>query len=154
MADYVLSVSASAIICALAVRLTENQGSQGTVIKLIAGLLLTFSVIRPVADLKFTQWDEWNLDMSQYVQAAVGEGEDMTRQALADGIISRTQAYILDKAESLGLSLEVKVTVSEDTLPVPKSVWLRGSASPYAKARLTSFIQEDLGIAREDQTWN
>lgn len=154
MDGYVLSIAAMAILCAIAVKLTENQGTQGTMIKLIVGLLLTFSVIRPLANIKLTQWSDVTLEISDYAKAAVGEGEDMTKQALASGIISRTEAYILDKAEALGLSLEVEVTVSEDDIPVPIAVRLTGNASPFAKSSLASMIQQDLGISREDQTWS
>lgn len=152
--SYILSIAAAAIICAIAVKLTEGQGPQGAIIKLIAGLLLTFTVIRPLANLEFSKWSDITLEITDRAQTAVGEGEDMTKQALASGIISRTEAYILDKAEALGLSLEVEVTVSEDDIPVPIAVRLTGNASPFAKSRLASMIQQDLGISREDQTWS
>ncbi len=150
---YILSVTAAAIICAISVKLTQNQGTQGAMLKLIAGLLLTFTVIRPLADFSLDQWDDWTLEISDNAEIAAGEGEAMKKQALDSCIISYTQAYILDKAEALGLSLEVEVTVSEDDIPVPIAIRLEGNASPFAKNSLAAAIEQDLGISREDQEW-
>ena len=77
----------------------------------------------------------------------------MTKEAIAAGIKSRTQAYILDKAMALELQLQVEVVLSEDEIPVPEEVRLAGKASPYAKARLQQIIKEDLGIDKEHLIW-
>ena len=63
-------------------------------------------------------------------------------------IKQRTQAYILDKAQALNTVLEVEVTLSDDDIPVPLKVRLKGKISPYAKGRLQATIAEDLGIEK------
>jgi hypothetical protein len=45
------------------------------------------------------------------------------------------------------------VYLSEDTIPVPISVEIRGSVSPYGKQQLTKLLEEELGIAKENQLW-
>ncbi len=77
----------------------------------------------------------------------------MTQQALSDIIKSRCEAYILDKAAGMDLSLTVEVGVSADEMPVPKTVRISGNISPYKKSKLKSILVNDLGIEEEDQTW-
>ena len=75
----------------------------------------------------------------------------MAGEAEGNIIKSRVQAYILDKADSFGTSLEVEVILDQDHIPV--SVELQGNISPYARAQLTEIIEEDLGIPKEHQLW-
>ena len=68
-------------------------------------------------------------------------------------IKGETEAYILDKAASLGVELEVDVLL-EDMYPMaPKTVRLSGSVSPYVRNRLQNIIAEELGISKENQIW-
>ena len=84
---------------------------------------------------------------------AAAVGENMASDESKAIIISRVEAYILDKAESYGAKLQVEVILSEDPVPTPRSVRIRGSISPYGKKMMTQMIREDLGIASEDQIW-
>lgn len=77
----------------------------------------------------------------------------MASEELRTIIKSRVEAYILDKAESYGAKLKVEVMLSEDQVPVPMSVRITGSISPYGKKMVTQLIREDLGIASEEQVW-
>jgi hypothetical protein len=96
-------------------------------------------------------------DLLQEVEYAgsslVTEGENSSRQAMAKRIKEKTEAYILDKANSLDARVSVTVSLTEDTVPVPCGVILRGSISPYARMRLKEIITQDLGIPEEGQTW-
>ena len=83
----------------------------------------------------------------------VSEGEDMAVSATASIIKEQVTAYILDKASSLGLNLEVEVTMTGSSPPVPSAVALKGTASPYAKQRLQQIITDELGIPEENQSW-
>ena len=49
--------------------------------------------------------------------------------------------------------LDVEVTLNDDDPPVPCGVKITGSISPYSKEMLSSFIANDLSIAKEDQIW-
>jgi cell division protease FtsH len=81
-------------------------------------------------------------------------GIDEEKKELEEIIKTKTQAYVLDKADSLGLDLEVEITVDNSELPVPVSVVLTGAAAPYAKARLSNIIANDLAVPKEAQIWN
>lgn len=150
---YLLGVIAAAIVCGIVTRILGDKGTQGAMAKLIAGLFLAFTVIRPVADLSIGSVADLTDQYSAAGADAAAEGERMTREALALSIKSQTEAYILDKAEALNVTLTVEVTLSEEDIPTPASVCLTGKVSPYAKQRLQTVIADDIGIDKEHQTW-
>lgn len=150
---YLLGIFAAALICVLCTRLIKDKGAAGASAKMIAGLFLVFTVIRPIADLPGTDLVLWTEDFSKEASLIAAEGEARTKEAVAAVIKSRTQAYILDKAQALELQLQVEVVLSQDDLPVPERVHLSGKASPYARARLQQILEQDLGISKENQIW-
>lgn len=150
---YLLSVCAAAVICGIVTRLVGEKGTQGAVVKMIAGVFLAFTVIRPIADVRLDSLSDWTADFSYDASLAAAAGEDLTREVLAAGIKKRSEAYILDKADALNVSLTVEVTLTEADIPVPCSVRLTGKVSPYAKGQLQTIIAEDLGIDKEHQVW-
>ena len=150
---YLMGIVAAAIVCGIVTRLLGDKGTQGAMAKLIAGLFLAFTVIRPVVNIRLDSLTDFTAAYSLDGQQAALKGESLTKEALAASIKAQTEAYILDKAAALHMDLEVLVTVSGEDIPTPTAVRLSGKASPYAKARLQSIITEDLGIDKERQTW-
>ena len=150
---YLLGVFAAALICAVVTHLVSDKGTIGGAVKLITGLFLAFTVIRPVGDISLSELSSWTSDFSDSAGLAASAGEDRTREAIAAGIKTKTQAYILDKAMALDLQIQVEVVLSEEDIPIPEAVRLSGNASPYARAKLQQIIEEDLGIDKEHQIW-
>ena len=74
---YIVSVVAAAIVCAVAKLLIDQKSASGAVVKLIAGLLLTVTVIGPVTNIQF-------LDISKDI-------EDLTLSA--DVVVDTGTAY-------------------------------------------------------------
>ena len=68
-------------------------------------------------------------------------------------IKEKTEAYILEKAESLGLDISVEINFGEADSMVPTEVRISGPVSPYAKDQLSKTISTDLGIPEERQIW-
>ena len=153
MKQYLLSVVTAAIICGIVVKLMGDKGTQGAISKLVAGLFLSFTLIAPLRSISIRDLTAFSYSYSDAAQAAVAEGENQTRQAITDGIKQGCEAYILDKADQLNVSLEVDVTVSGDTIPAPIAVQLKGHIAPNAKTKLTGIIAQDLGIPKEEQVW-
>ena len=81
------------------------------------------------------------------------QGEEFSRRAKAELIKQNVQAYILDKAKELHAPITVQVVLQEIGEPLPQTVILTGRVSPYAKAQLQRMMEEDLGIAKEQQQW-
>lgn len=149
---YFLSVVAAAVICAIANSLSIKGTSQA-VVKLMTGILLTFTVIRPLGQLELKDVSAFLPSYSQEAEAAAADGEFFAKETIADIIKAESEAYILDKAAALNAELAVEVTVSDTEMPLPASVRLQGNVSPYARQRLQSVISQDLGIPEEEQLW-
>lgn len=150
---YLIGLVAAAILTGIVTQLMGDKGTQGAMIKLISGLFLVFTVIAPIANIDLSGLRDFSADFSEAGEEAALIGEDITRESLAAVIKQRSEAYILDKAAGLDVELEVDVTVSDDKMPVPSAVLIRGKVSPYAKARLQSIIVQNLGIDKEKQIW-
>ncbi len=151
--QYLLSVTGAALICGVVLRLLPKKGTAATMGKMLAGMFLAFTVIRPWGNIQLNRLEDFTGDLQVEAAQAVQAGKYETFSSLQSIIKDRCEAYILDKANALGLQLTVEVTLSTDEIPVPVAVRLQGNAGPYAKARLADRIQEDLGIDKEHQVW-
>lgn len=151
--QYILSVVAAAVLCAVIRTMASGKGTAASLIRLVSGIFLAFVVMAPVAHLELEALPTVLMLDSQEAAEAAALGENIARDAAGDIIKQQTEAYILDKAEALGLELTVEVTLSGGELPTPAAVRIRGSASPYARAALQAMLEEELGISKENQLW-
>ena len=150
---YLISVTAAAILCAVASTLLGKKGTIGTIGKLLCGIFLAITVVSPLTRVQLRSGYELWDDLSADAAAAVASGEAAAYDELRAGIKARTEAYILDKAAFYAAELSVEVTLSDEDPPIPCAVRLTGSVSPYAKQRLQQDISEELGIPKEAQIW-
>ena len=124
--SWLLSVTACAVLVSIAQQLTDG-GAMKKIVRFVGGMVLMLAMLRPLLSLNAEQ-----------------------NSALGDSIAARTQAYIEDKASSLGLSVRAEVqTALRDGVPFPDSVTLYGENS----AALSAYIVQELGIAEENQLW-
>ena len=80
--------------------------------------------------------------------------EIRNREALSAIIKSKTEAYIWDKAQELGLSVSVDVAIEEDgAYPYPAAVQISGQFTEMQRQNLARYIEENLAIGKERQTW-
>lgn len=153
ISQYLLSVIGAAMICAVVQRLLSGKGSASAMGKLLVGIVMALTVIRPLAQVQLADFGRFLPEISLDAQVAVSEGEASAQKALAESISSKIEAYILDKAAQMNVTLAVEVELTQETIPHPCRVRLQGKVSPYAKSRLQNIIQEDLGINKENQLW-
>lgn len=131
----------------------DEKSTVGALVRMVGGLLLAFVMLSPVAGWDFAEVAAF-AQTYDFVDRKVSMlGSDMAAEAVGAIITEKTSAYILDKASNLGADLSVEVTLSSDSIPVPESVYLSGSVSPYAKRQLQHIIDEELGIPKERQIW-
>ena len=80
-------------------------------------------------------------------------GIEIRNQELVARIISgRVQAYILDKAASLGLTVTVELEMeTRAATPYPKAVTIHGEATPAQKQQLQQYLEQTFAIQR--QVW-
>lgn len=152
-AQYILSVGCAAIACAVAQSTIGKEGAVGTVMKTVTGLLLTFTILQPITNQEITWNDSILTEIGQRAEAVCEDGDAIRTSAFRDVIKQETEAYILDKADELQLHIEVEVAVSEDAVPIPDGVTIKGPASPYAKMQLLTVLTKDLGLKEENILW-
>lgn len=149
--EYLVSVTAAALICGIAGKLVS--GTAGTVVKIVSGVLMLLAVVNPWVDIRLSDLSEFTTDIQIAAENAAMDGVESSMEALRNGITEQVRTYILDKAQTLEAELTVEVELTDDTLPVPCCVTLRGRISPYAKTVLSEYIEEKLGITAEAQVW-
>lgn len=150
--EYMIGVTAAGLLCALVGKLSFD-GLTGAMLRLVCGLFMALAVVAPWKEFSPDFSLDWVEEIRTEGEAMAAQGENSARQAMAERISEQVRSYILDKAEDLGLMLEVSVRLSEDAVPVPMAVTLRGQASPYCKSVLEDYIRDNLGIGKEAQTW-
>ncbi len=153
ISQYLLSVVAAATVSGIAVSLFGKKGLCASVVKLIAGLYLVMTVISPWTKLRFDNISSYLTDMQSDAAMIVDDGEQMAADAAAAIIKEQVEAYILDKAHSMDLDIELEVTFADEDPLVPSAITIWGAASPYARQQLQKMISEDIGIPKEKQSW-
>lgn len=151
---YLLSIIAAGTICAIINSLLIKNSSHSSMIKLLCGAFLTVTIVAPWKTFRFDSITDFKMETEHAAMSAVEDGIESSRQAVGEIIKEKTEAYILDKASSIGTYIDVEVTLSNTDIPTPESVAIKGAVSPYAKNKLSSCIANDLDIPEEKQTWN
>ena len=151
--EYLLSLTASALFCAVVVGFVGEKGSLGKIVKLITGIFMMLTIASPFARLDISGWTDYFDGLTAQTGAAVEGGENFARESLEEIIKEKTQTYILDKAKDYGAHITAEVTVDGSDLPVPCGVRIRGSISPYGRKQMEVYICDELGIELEAQQW-
>lgn len=150
---YIISVTAAAIVCSIAKSFSEDKTVSGSIIRLIAGILMTVTVISPIVTLKLDNLPALSADLSAEARAAADDGHKMAATEINAIITDQVCAYILDKAAAFGATLDVEVLMPADGSHQPEGVVLYGDVSPYVKLQLQRIIAEEILITKEQQQW-
>ncbi len=151
--NYLLSVTAAALLCSIATKLIGAGSAHKQLIQTAAGLILLFTVIQPLAQIRLDNPLDWVYDFSNQASDAAQTGQLQANSELSACIKQQAEAYILDKAASYGAEVQVEVILREDALPVPVSVIITADVSPYVKVQLRNMLEQDFGITGENQIW-
>ncbi len=150
---YVLRIVIAAIVCGIVRSLLKEKTATGKMANLLCGILMAITILSPFASISFRNissfYEDIELDASKYVN----DGKTAAQESAAEIIKSQTEAYILDKANNLGLQIAVEVELDDSNNSVPCGVVITGAVSPYAKGTLGTYMQEYLGIPKENQQW-
>lgn len=153
LGQYILSVGIGALIAGILTSFTDSKSTTGVLTRMVCGLFLAFTVIKPVSQLNFDQLAAFAQSYEEAGESSAAMGEALANDALRELIKQETEAYILDKAGSYQAQLDVEVTVGDGEMPVPESVRISGNISPYARSRLQQILADELGIPKERQIW-
>jgi stage III sporulation protein AF len=145
----------SVVVVSLLLSVAQTLIPEGSIRKIASftgGLVLLVTLLRPLLGTDLSRLD---LDRSDYAAAIQARQEELTaagEEELAARIAERTEAYISDKGDELGLSVTARVTTETgaDGVPTPFSVELWGQRS----GQLAAYMEEELGIPGERQVWH
>lgn len=149
---YVLSAVAAACFCGIVLSILP-KGSTRELLKLLCGLFLAFTALSPLTRLDLSFAEEFVNRFAGEAAQTAALGEQYSQKQIRDSIKTETEAYILDKANAIGAAITPEVTLSADPVPIPIGVRICGAISPYARQRLETMLQEELGISKENQLW-
>lgn len=150
--QYILSVVCIAVLCAL-IQMLLAGGSMESLVKLVTGLTITLIVLNPVLNIGLIRIDTYFDDLAADAALITEEGEGAATDMVSKHIKERTEAYICDMANELGVKVSVDVRVIEGNPPAPAEITVTGTVAPYVKTRLSDIIEKDLGISEDDQIW-
>ncbi len=150
---YLLGVIAACIIASLARQMLSGSKYFKSVGNTVIGIFLLFSILSPVVDMNRSSWDISQWSFQDGLDQVTTDAELFQQQALRESIMDQTQAYIWNKAEELSLNIALEITLKEEYPYAPCAIQITGPASPYAKSKLSSFIEDEIGIPKEAQTW-
>lgn len=150
---YILRIVAAALLCGICQSFSDGKSATGAIVRIVTGLLLAITVLSPAVDLRIDDYTGYLSGLQADADAMVSDGEQIGQRERSHIITQQCEAYILDKADSLDLTIQVQVQLAEDDSLRPDSVTLQGAASPYVKSVLGAYITESLGIPEDKQTW-
>lgn len=153
IAGYLIGIASAALISGILTSFIGKNHPHGTIIRLIAGVFITFCVISPIADVRFDDLGRYLEDLELEGEWYASNGTDSANAQMKDIIKQNTEAYILDKADAMGLNITAEVTVGDSDPPLPVGVLITGTVSSYNKQRLINLIAKDLGIPEAAQIW-
>lgn len=151
--EYILTILVAAIICGCITLFFKEKTGYGKLIKMLCGLFMTITVISPWTKMDFSHLLSYSESLQADGKKIALSGEIDAREKMAAIITGECEAYILDEAKQLGTQLQVSISLSEDTYPVPEQIEIQGNISPYSKTKLAARIETDLGIPKERQVW-
>lgn len=151
--QYIIAVTAAAVVGSIAISICDKKGALSAVVKMVVGVIMTVTVLKPLIQIEITDLSNYLSTMQFSASDAVQSGKEWANSETAAIIKDQTEAYILDKASSLGLHVGVEVGVSEQPPSAPFSAVITGKVSPYAKTQLSDILEKDIGVLKENQRW-
>lgn len=156
LSSWIIGIVAASLLLAIAAA-ASPEGPVKRAVRFAGGLVLFVAILAPLKSADslelafYTQ--QYRADYEEYEQALIYENSVMVKEIIQD----RTRTYILQKADSLGLTCEVEVemeTPEGNGYPYPVGVTITASgATAEQKSELMRFLSAELGIASDRRIW-
>ena len=149
--EWLTAVAAVTLLLSVA-QLLVPPGNLREIASFVGGLILLAAMMQPLLKIDLS---DIQMDFSSYQEAVEqrqAELKNTQKEELTSLIEAETEAYISDKAKSMGLTLKVRVTAEADEggMPVPVRVEITG---PWSGG-LSGWLETELGLPAERQVWN
>ncbi len=156
LGDWIRGLAGAAVVCGAALTLTP-KGKVKNILKVLTGVVLIIALVGPILDRNST----WlSIDMAKYRAQAdeIAGDAEKSRTNLSRSIIEeQLNSYILDKAQTLGISdLTVKVVLKwgDESFWYPYEVQLQAKTGIAERNKLSSYIEGELGVPQSRQYWS
>ena len=145
--QWLLGVTCTALVLAVADSLAP-EGSVKRVCRLAGGLALLIAAVGPVLHVDGAMISKAVSEYQATVQTYEKELEEKNVLLYQTIIAETTAAYIVDKAEELGISCQAEVTFvyDEDGVPCPWEVTAQGVWTEEQRSQLSQLVEADLGV--------
>ena len=153
MKDYILGIIVAGIVCGIVRSFVSSKTATGQILRLLTGVLMVITIASPVANISFNHITDYLDGLTAQGNIYSDSGSAMAEESRSAIIKEQIEAYILDKADRMDLDIAVEVALDDRNNSIPCGVTITGSLSPYAKGIMGSYIEEQLGIAKEYQQW-
>ena len=150
--EWLLGVACTAMVLAIAQSLAPEGGAK-RVCRMAGGLALLLAAVGPVLRLDgglLTQALEKYSSQAQVCQNDLEEKNNLLYQTIIE---EEAAAYIVDKAEEMGIPCQAEVTFSydEDGVPCPWEVTAWGVWTQEGREAVGRLLEDDLGVPPERQ---
>ena len=152
LGKYILSLISAAIIFGILQSLLDQKSGTHTLLRFIGGIFLTFTIIAPITDIDLNVLFDLPMDFIEKANTVAASGQQRMQTQQRDIIKEQCEAYILDKAFSYEIKPEVEVILQDD-MAIPEYVRINGTIPHYTKIALKAWIEDEMGIPRENQIW-
>lgn len=155
MKNWIIGMFAASFLTALAQGLIP-KGSARRAAAFAGGLVMILAALSPLVKVS-SQDIASAISKYRFKAEAMRTGIDIGSTDVMEAIIQeQTEAYILDKAEELGLELTVSVrtTRADDGWPYPSFVELTGSFTEGGREKLSKIIETELALGPDSQEWS
>ena len=150
--QWLLGVACTALLLAVADSLAP-EGSVKRVCRMAGRLALLLAAVSPLLRLDSGVLDnmleEYRTAVRSYEEALEEQNNSFYQTVIGES----TAAYIVDKAEKMGISCQAEVTISydENGVPCPWEVTARGDWTDEARETLERLLEDDLGVPPQRQ---
>ena len=150
--QWLLGVTCTALVMAVADSLAP-AGSVKKVCRMAGGLALLLAAVSPLLRLDSGMLADvlegYRAQIQSY-EETLAEQNHLFYQTIIE---ENTAAYIVDKAEELGIFCQAEVTYSYDEsgVPCPWEVTARGDWTEEARETLERLLEDDLGVPPQRQ---
>lgn len=151
--EYLLSIVAAGLLLTLVLSIIP-EGAVRKTAGIVGGLLVVLTVMSPLTKIDGNAIAAAISEFGMKTDFAKRGIEIENRRLLCEVITEKCETYILDKANRMGMTVEVSVVLQEDAeYPYPTGVTLKGTWSSQEQKTLSSYISDGLGIPANRQEW-
>jgi stage III sporulation protein AF len=152
--QWITSITCAAMLAAVLQAFLPQNG-MGKIGRLVGGLLLLIATVQPLLSLDYDALAQSWAEITQAEESDTASLEQTSRDILKTVIEQQTGAYILDKAEELGISCQVEVSYiwGEDGTASPSQVRVTSDDAQEDLEELAALIETELGIPRSCQVY-